>query len=85
MHDATATKAPTTYLPRRNEDNTMSNKITTGNSDRSKDDTIAQSGFGLPDDSASPIEVSDVDVEKMRSKMMGDTGSADGKKPLKPA
>jgi hypothetical protein len=49
----------------------MSTKSTTGLNDRPKDETIAQSGGGLPDDSGEPIEVSDEKVERVRSKLVG--------------
>ncbi|MFP3547212.1 hypothetical protein SB748_27725 [Rhizobium sp. SIMBA_035] len=47
-------------------------KITTGLNDRPKDATISQSGPGLPDDSGEPIETSDEEVERIRSKFEDD-------------
>jgi hypothetical protein len=47
----------------------MTNKISTGLNDRSRDDTIAQSGPGIPDDSSKAVEVSDAEVEQVRSKL----------------
>jgi hypothetical protein len=47
----------------------MTNKISTGLHDRSRDDTIAQSGPGIPDDSSKAVEVSDAEVEQVRSKL----------------
>ena len=49
----------------------MSTKSTTGLNDRPKDETIAQSVGGLPDDSGQPIEVSNEEVERVRSKLIG--------------
>jgi hypothetical protein len=51
------------------EDHIMKEKITTGTNDRPKNETIAQSGSGLPDDSGSLIEVSDEQVEAVRAKL----------------
>jgi len=48
-------------------------KVTDGLNDRSKDNTIAQSGPGLPDDSGAPIEVSDAEVERIRKQLERDT------------
>jgi hypothetical protein len=50
----------------------MMSKFTTGMNDRPKDSTIAQSGPGLPDDSGAPIETSDEEVERVRSKFEND-------------
>ncbi|WP_312795601.1 hypothetical protein [Tianweitania sp.] len=47
----------------------MKEKITTGTNDRPKNETIGQSGSGLPDDSGSIIEVSDDQVEAVRAKL----------------
>lgn len=52
-------------------------KISTGANDRPRDETIAQSGEGLPDDSGKPIEVDDDEVERVKAKL---TGSMPGKK-----
>jgi hypothetical protein len=48
---------------------TVMSKISTGLNDRPKDSTIAQSGPGLPDDSGTPIEVTDQDAEKLRQNL----------------
>jgi len=48
-----------------------STKITNGLNDRPKDTTIAQTGEGIPDDSGSPIEISDEEVEAVRQKLVG--------------
>jgi hypothetical protein len=45
-------------------------KITNGPNDRPRDETIAQSGPGFPDDSGTPIEASDEEVERVRAKLM---------------
>jgi hypothetical protein len=50
----------------------MMSKITTGLNDRPKDATISQSGPGLPDDSGEPIETSNEEVERVRSKFEDD-------------
>jgi hypothetical protein len=44
-------------------------KITTGANDRPKDETIAQSGEGLPDDLADPVEVDESAVERARQNL----------------
>jgi hypothetical protein len=38
-----------------------------GLTDRTKDDTIAQTGPGIPDDSSSPIQASDEEIARIRS------------------
>jgi hypothetical protein len=50
----------------------MKEKITTGANDRPKDETIGQSGEGLPDDVGTPIQVSDEEVERVRAKLQGE-------------
>jgi hypothetical protein len=49
-------------------------KITDGANDRSKTETIAQTGEGLPDDAGSAVDISDDEVERIRDKLTG--GSA---------
>ncbi len=44
-------------------------KITDGANDRPKDETIAQSGNGIPDDSGAPIEASDEEIARVRAKL----------------
>ncbi|WP_368517283.1 hypothetical protein [Rhizobium sp.] len=44
-------------------------KITDGANDRPKDETIAQSGGGLPDGSGAPIEASDEEIGRLRAKL----------------
>jgi hypothetical protein len=44
-------------------------KITTGLNDRPKSASIAQSGPGIPDDSGSPIEADDGQIERMKEKL----------------
>jgi len=46
-------------------------KITTGNNDRPKNETIAQTGGGIPDDSSAPVDVDDTEVERVRQKLEG--------------
>ncbi|WP_137389909.1 hypothetical protein [Rhodoligotrophos defluvii] len=41
-------------------------KITTGPNDRPRDETIGQSGPGLPDDSSRPVEVDEAEIERAR-------------------
>lgn len=48
-----------------------SGKSTTGNNDRPRNDSIAQTGSGLPDDSGKPIDVSEDEVGKVRDKLTG--------------
>lgn len=47
-------------------------KISDGLNDRSRDETIAQSGGGIPDDSSQPLEIDDAEVERVRRKLVGD-------------
>jgi hypothetical protein len=47
-------------------------KTTDGANDRSRSDTIAQSGPGLPDDSGQPVEVDEAAVDRARSNLAGD-------------
>ena len=44
-------------------------KITDGLNDRPLNDTIAQTGGGIPDDSGSPVEVEPGEVERVRAKL----------------
>ncbi len=52
-------------------------KLTTGANDRPKDEPIAQTASGLPDDSSSPVEVDDETVEKMRQKLQNSPKGAE--------
>jgi hypothetical protein len=47
-------------------------KITDGVNDRSRDDTIAQTGNGIPDDSGNAVEASDEEIARVRSKLGAD-------------
>jgi hypothetical protein len=49
----------------------MKEKITNGANDRPKDETLAQSGEGLPDDSGPIIDVDSNEVAKVREKLQG--------------
>lgn len=49
--------------------------------DRPKDDTIAQTGPGIPDDSGSPIEASDEEIARIHSALK-DGKQADEKRNL---
>ena len=51
----------------------MSTKVTTGANDRPKDETIAQTGPGLPDDTTLPVDVSEEEVERAREKLKSGT------------
>ena len=44
-------------------------KITDGLNDRPRNETIGQSGAGLPDDTSQPIEASDEEIARMREKL----------------
>jgi len=45
-------------------------KITTGPNERPRNETISQTGPGIPDDTSSPIlDVGDEDIERVRAKM----------------
>ncbi|MER8725238.1 hypothetical protein [Mesorhizobium sp. M1027] len=49
----------------------MAQKITTGANDRPRNETIGQSGEGLPDDSSRPLEVDEGWVARLRNKLQG--------------
>ncbi|MER9232670.1 hypothetical protein NKI56_11285 [Mesorhizobium sp. M0622] len=49
----------------------MAQKITTGANDRPRNETIGQSGEGLPDDSSKPLEVDEGLVARLRNKLQG--------------
>jgi hypothetical protein len=55
------------------EDYAMTQKTSTGPNDRPRNAPIGQTGAGLPDDSGSPVEISDEEVERVRQKLTGDT------------
>ncbi|KAA0690950.1 hypothetical protein DTW90_29095 [Neorhizobium sp. P12A] len=44
-------------------------KITNGPNDRPRDESIAQSGPGIPDDSSAPVTASDKEIEEARRKL----------------
>ncbi|HEV7436058.1 MAG TPA: hypothetical protein VGO22_14455 [Pseudorhizobium sp.] len=46
-------------------------KITNGLNDRPRNETIAQSGGGIPDDSSQPVEVDDAEVDRVRDNLSG--------------
>jgi len=48
-------------------------KISTGPNARPRDTTIAQTGEGLPDDTSSPIEVDEAEIERVRQKLVEGT------------
>lgn len=49
-------------------------KIMGGTNDRPKNDTIAQTGRGLPDDSSRPVEVDDATVRRARESLQKNPG-----------
>jgi hypothetical protein len=49
-------------------------KITTGANDRPRDETISQTGAGLPDDTSRPVDVDDATVERVRQQLLAGTG-----------
>ncbi|TIP85448.1 MAG: hypothetical protein E5X60_30575, partial [Mesorhizobium sp.] len=46
-------------------------KITTGTNDRPRNETIGQSGEGLPDDSSTSLEVDEAVVARLRKQLQG--------------
>jgi hypothetical protein len=46
-------------------------KITTGANDRPRDETIAQTGGGLPDDTSASISVDDAEAERIKASLQG--------------
>ncbi len=50
-------------------------KVTNGLNDRPKDETITQSGEGLPDDSGKPIDVADDEIARVKEKLETDARS----------
>ena len=60
-------------------------KITTGSNDRPRNETIGQTGGGLPDDSGAPIAVDDAAIERIRNGLLATNppaahGSQEGRK-----
>ncbi|MDW6023608.1 hypothetical protein SAZ10_17810 [Mesorhizobium sp. BAC0120] len=53
-------------------------KITTGTNDRPRNDTIGQSGEGLPDDSGRPVDVDRAQAALIRDKLEGKTAAEHG-------
>lgn len=46
-------------------------KITDGMNDRPRNDTIGQSGPGIPDDSSRPVDLDEEAVDRARSNLAG--------------
>ncbi|RWN66685.1 MAG: hypothetical protein EOR99_13980 [Mesorhizobium sp.] len=46
-------------------------EISTGTNDRPRNETIGQSGEGLPDDSSKPLEVDEAAVIRLRKQLQG--------------
>jgi hypothetical protein len=44
-------------------------KITTGLNDRPRDETISQTGAGLPDDSSDPVEIDEAEAARIAEKL----------------
>ncbi|MBB4191864.1 hypothetical protein GGE45_001407 [Rhizobium aethiopicum] len=47
-------------------------KISTGTNDRPRNETIAESGPGIPDDSGRMVEVPDVEARRMKASLLRD-------------
>ena len=47
-------------------------KISTGMNDGPRDETIAESGPGIPDDSGRMVEVTDEEVQRIKSSLLRD-------------
>ena len=54
----------------------LGDKITTGANDRPRNETIAQTGAGVPDDTGRPIEVDEAEIARVRAKLMGESPDA---------
>ncbi|HEV7253280.1 MAG TPA: hypothetical protein VGN97_09275 [Mesorhizobium sp.] len=50
----------------------LGQKITTGPNDRPRNETIAQTGAGIPDDTSRPVEVDEAEVARVRAKLLGE-------------
>jgi hypothetical protein len=53
-------------------------KITTGSNDRPRNETISQTGGGLPDDSSAQVAVDDVTIERIRNGLLANPRTAGG-------
>lgn len=51
--------------------------ISNGPNARPRNESIAQSAGGMPNDTSQPIEVDDAEVERIREKLLGDDGVAE--------
>lgn len=47
-------------------------KISTGTNDRPRNETIAESGPGIPDDSGRMVEVPDAEARRMKASLLRD-------------
>ena len=56
-------------------------KITTGLNDRPLDETIGQTGGGLPDDSGRSLETDEEQVERARESLSGEPGQPEHTSP----
>lgn len=45
-------------------------KISTGTNDRSRNETIAETGPGIPDDSGRLVELTDAEIERMTASLL---------------
>ena len=54
----------------------LGEKITTGLNDRPRNETIAQTGAGIPDDTSRPLEVDEAEIARVRAKLLGEDPAA---------
>jgi hypothetical protein len=45
-------------------------KVSTGTNDRSRNETIAETGPGIPDDSGRLVELTDAEIERMKASLL---------------
>jgi hypothetical protein len=45
-------------------------KITTGTNDRPRNETVAESAPGIPDDSGHPVELTDAEIERVKDSLL---------------
>jgi hypothetical protein len=50
-------------------------KLSTGTNDRPKDETIAQTGDGLPDDSSQPVDIDEREAARLEQSIRGMGGN----------
>ncbi|WP_246329308.1 hypothetical protein [Chthonobacter rhizosphaerae] len=74
--EATMARSPDTGSDRQDG---RPEKITTGPNDRPRDETIAQSGEGIPDDSGPPLEIDPEEERRIAEQLLKGTPSEGGK------